>query len=362
MVKGVLMTQTIDQAKAEQFMGKALEDSAGMTATLFAMIGEKLGLYRALADQPATSAELSARTGIDERYALEWLRGQVAAGYLTHDPDTEQYTLPPDHAPVLVNEAGPMFFGGIYQMQLGFLGVVPSLLEAFREGGGVPQSAYNGDTWQGMERFTEAWFANLMIPDWLPAIPDVERQLESGATLADVGCGAGRALFRLAERYPRSKFVGYDAFEGQLNRAEENAKSYGVADRVRFAQRDVARDGLPEKYDIITTFDVIHDSADPVGLMRAIGQSLKSDGSYLMLEINSADNPADNVGPLATFLYGASVLYCMTTSLAQNGAGLGTLGMPEPKVRELGAEAGFGQIVRAPITDNPFNVLYQLKR
>lgn len=356
------MTQTIDQAKAEEFMGKALEDSAGMTATLFAMIGEKLGLFRALADQPATRAELADRAGIAERYALEWLRGEVAAGYLTYDRDTDRYALPPDHAPVLINEAGPMFFGGIYQMQLGMLSVLAPLLEAFRDGNGVPQSAYANDTWLGMERFTEGWFANLMIPDWLPAVPDVERQLESGVTVADVGCGAGQALFRLAERYPRSTFVGYDGFEGQVNLAEGNAKSHGVADRVRFAQRDVARDGLPEQYDIVTTFDVIHDSADPVGLMRAIGAGLKPGGSYLLLEINSADDPADNVGPLATFLYGASVLYCMTTSLAQNGAGLGTLGLPEAKVRALGAEAGFGHVLRAPITDNPFNVLYQLKR
>lgn len=356
------MTQTIDQAKAEEFMGKALGDSAGMTATLFAMIGEKLGLYRALVDQPATSAELAERTGIVERYAREWLRGEVAAGYLTYDAEADQYALPPDHAPVLVNEAGPMFFGGIYQMELGFLSALAPLLEAFREGGGVPQSAYAADTWQGMERFTEGWFANLLVPDWLPAVPDVERQLEAGATVADVGCGAGRALFRLAERYPRSKFVGFDNFEGQLNRAEENAKTYGLSDRVRFEQRDVAGDGLPEHYDIITTFDVIHDSADPVGLMRAIGNGLNAGGSYLLLEINSADDPADNVGPIATFLYGASMLYCMTTSLAQGGAALGTCGMPESKVRELGAEAGFGQITRAPITDNPFNVLFQLKR
>lgn len=356
------MSQTIDQAKAEDFMHKALTDHAGMTATLFAMIGEKLGLFRALADSPATSAELAERAGIAERYAREWLRGELAAGYVTYDRETDRYALPAEYGPVLLDEAGPMFFGGIYQMNRSMLAALDPLLDAFRNGGGVPQTAYPDELWRGMERFTEGWFANLMIPDWLPAVPDVERKLESGAALADVGCGAGRAILRLAERYPRSTFVGYDAFPGQLDRAEQNAKASGVADRVRFEHRDVAGDGLPETYDIITTFDVIHDSADPVGLMRAIGNGLNDGGSYLLLEINSADDPADNVGPLATFLYGASLFYCMTTSLAQGGAGLGTCGMPDAKVRELGGEAGFTQILRAPITDNPFNVLYQLRR
>ncbi|WP_205855743.1 class I SAM-dependent methyltransferase, partial [Phytoactinopolyspora endophytica] len=169
------------------------------------------------------------------------------------------------------------------------------------------------------------------------------------------------ALLRLAERYPRSTFVGIDSFEGQLERARANAEASGLSDRVTFERGDVAVDGLPARYDIVSTFDVVHDSADPLGLMHAIRKGLNSDGIYLLLEINAADEPADNVGPLATFFYGASLLYCMTTSLADGGAGLGTCGMPESRVREFGTKAGFQRVKRAPITENPFNVLYELR-
>jgi 2-polyprenyl-3-methyl-5-hydroxy-6-metoxy-1,4-benzoquinol methylase len=348
----------LDEAKLEAFMGKVLDDLSGTMTTFFCSIGDRLGLFRDLAEHgPTTSAELAERTEINERYASEWLRGLAAAGYLDYQADTGRYALPPEHAEALAREGGPMFVGGPYEMLPGMARTFDGLVEAFRRGGGIAQDAYDPTIWEGMQRFTDTWFENHLLQEWLPTVPHVRERLEQGALLADVGCGSGRAVLKLAQTFPNSTFVGYDAFEGQLSRAVANAAKAGVDDRVRFELLDVAK-GLPELYDVITTFDVIHDSADPLGLITAIRQGTKDDGSYLMLEINCADRHEDNIGPLAAMFYGFSIFYCMTTSLANGGEGLGTCGMPEAKVRELCTVAGFGTVTRLPV-DNPFNVLYE---
>jgi SAM-dependent methyltransferase len=333
---------------------------AGMMTTLFCVVGDRLGLFQALADGgPATSEDLSARAGVDERYAREWLRGLTAAGYLEHDRNAGTFSIPAAHVPVLAEEGGPFFFGGVYQETAGSLPTLGRLIHVFRDGGGVAQSEFGPDLWAGMERFTGAWFDHLLVPVWLPALPETAGLLEAGAEVADVGCGAGRALIRLAETYPKSTFVGFDAFEGQLERARANAAAADLEDRVSFELFDAAK-GLPARYDVITTFDVVHDAVDPLGLMRSIRDALTERGVYVMLEINSADDPADNLGPLAALFYGFSLFYCMTSSLAHGGAGLGTCGMPEARVRQLASEAGFSHVTRAPV-DNPFNVIYELR-
>lgn len=356
-------TQTPDlvpAAAVEEFAGQALGDLAGAMTTIFCAIGDRLGLMAGLRrGGPATSAELAARARVQERYAREWLHGMFAAGYLTYDADARRFSLPAAHARVLAEESGPYFFGGAYQELLGAFPVVHAVIDAFREGGGVAQQAYAPDLWTGMERFTAGWFENLLLQQWLPAVPDVRATLERGAAVADVGCGAGRALIKLAAEFPASTFVGYDAFPGQIERARTNAAATGVGDRVSFRLRDVAA-GLDERYDVITTFDVVHDAVDPLGLLRAIRAALADDGAYLMLEINCADRLEDNAGPVGTVLYGFSLLYCMTTSLAHGGEGLGTCGTPPAKVAELGREAGFSRVERLPL-ENPFNVLYVLR-
>lgn len=344
----------------EEFMGAVLGDFAGFTTTLMNAIGERYGLFKALAEAPATSAELAERTGTNERYVREWLRALTAAEYLRYDREEGRYALPAEHAPVLAEEGGPFFFGGGLQMSFGFLPAVEPVAEAFRSGGGASQSTYGPDLWAGMERFTAGWFDNLLLQDWIPAVPEVRAKLEHGGRVADVGCGAGDALIKLAREFPASRFVGYDIFEGQLDLARRNVAEAGLDDLIELRLADVAA-GLPEPYDVITTFDVVHDAANPLGLVRGIREGLADDGSYLMLEMKSADDPADNVGTIPKFMYGASVFYCMTTSLADGGAGLGTCGMPEARVREIGAEAGFGEVRVAPITENPFNVLYELR-
>jgi SAM-dependent methyltransferase len=341
------------------FAGQALGDVAGTMVTLMCAVGDKLGLFAALdAGGPATAAELAERAGVDERYALEWLRGLASAGYVVAAPD-DRFELPPAHAAVLAREGGAMFLGGGYQELAGMLPQLGRLTEAFRHGGGIPQSAYEADAYDGMARLTNAWFDHHLVGRWLPLLPELHARLEAGASGADVGCGAGRAVIRLAEAYPASTFVGFDAFPEQVERARRAAAAAGVADRVRFEAVDGAH-GVPGSYDVISTFDVVHDAVDPAALVAGIRRSLTDDGTYLMLEMNCADDPAANVGPLATVFYGFSLLYCMTTSLAHGGAGLGTCGCPAPVVRRLGAAAGFGRVRELPIED-AFNRLYELR-
>ena len=356
------MTETaLDEAKMGEFLGKALDDMAGAMTVFQCAIGDRLGLFKDMArNGPATSNELAERAGINERYAREWLGGMTSAGYFSYDPASGRFTLPPEHAPVLADEPGPMFFGGFYEQITGMSRIIEPLLDAFREGGGVPQSAYGDELWSGLERGTASWFENLLVPAWIPAVPEVDSALKRGIDVADVGCGAGRAIIKLAEAYPNSRYTGYDNFPTQVDRAKAAAEAAGVTDRARFVVADVAQ-GLEETYDLITTFDVIHDSADPLGLLTAIHAALRPEGRYLCLDVNCSDKVEENVGPLATMMYGASVFYCMTTSLSQGGEGLGTLGLHEKKMRELAVAAGFSSVELAPI-ENPFNVLYVLKR
>ena len=189
----------------------------------------------------------------------------TSAGYVTYDAATRRFTLPPEHAAALADEGGPMFFGGVYEMLLSASSVIDRIAEAFRAGGGVPQSVYDDRFWDGMERFSGGWFDNLLASQWLASMPDVERKLVQGADVADVGCGRGRALIRMAHSFPASRYVGYDAFAPSIERATTLAREAGVADRVRYEVRDAASD-LPGRFDVITTFDVLHDAADPVAV------------------------------------------------------------------------------------------------
>jgi SAM-dependent methyltransferase len=350
----------LDQAKTEAFVGKVLGDTSATLTTILAALGDRLGLFKELSSNgPATSEQLALRASIDERYAREWLGGMSAAGYLEYDPSTKSFSLPPEHAPALGQESGPFFFGGVYQMLPSMLGILDQLTQAFRNGGGVPQSAYDASLWDGMERFTGCWFENLLTQEWIPAMPDVQAKLERGASVADVGCGRGRALIKLAQTFPNSRYIGYDAFGPTIERASQNAAAAGVSERVNFRQLD-ATSGLPEKYDLITTFDVVHDAVDPLGLLRSIREALQPDGIYVCLDINCSDKLEENVGPLGAMFHGFSVLYCMTTSLSRGGAGLGTVGFHESKVKELCGEAGFSNVRRLPL-ENPFNNLYEIK-
>ena len=352
---------SIDSAKQEAFVGQVLANASAAMVTTLAALGDRLGLFKTLAASgPATSVEIAARAGIVERYAREWLGGMTSAGYITYDPATRCFALPPEHVAALADEGGPMFFGGVFEMVLSASSVVDRVAEAFRAGGGVPQSAYDDRFWDGMERFSGGWYDNLLVQQWLPAMPDVQRRLRDGADMADVGCGRGRALIRLAQAYPASRYVGYDAFAPSVERATAQAREAGVADRVRYEVRDAASE-LPGRFDVITTFDVIHDAVDPVAVLRSIFRALKPDGIYVCLDANCSDKLEENTGPIGSIFHGISILYCMTTSLAGGGAGLGTLGLHEHKLRDLATVIGFREVRRMPIED-PFNNVYELRR
>jgi SAM-dependent methyltransferase/DNA-binding transcriptional ArsR family regulator len=349
----------MDESRAEQFTGRVLTDTAAAATIVMAALGDRLGLFRQLAQAgPATSGELASRTGLSERYVREWLSGMRAAGYVEFDPTEDRFWLPAEHVPTLASEPGPAFFGGVHQELIGAIQRYDQVAAAFRDGGGVAPADLHPDVWAGTSRFTAQWHQNMLVQQWLPLVPDTSAKLSAGARVADVGCGTGQALIALAGAFPAVTGVGYDAYPPVIDQARRVAAAAGVADRVSYEVLDAAT-GLPETFDVVTTFDVVHDAADPLGLLRSIRDALNPDGRYLCLEINCADRPADNVGPIASLLYGFSLLYCMTTSLAQDGEGLGTLGLPESNLRHLAGKAGFSQIRRAEM-DNPFNTLYEL--
>jgi 2-polyprenyl-3-methyl-5-hydroxy-6-metoxy-1,4-benzoquinol methylase len=351
----------MDENRAAEFTGRVLADTAAAATVVLAALGDRTGLFKELAaGGPGTSGELARRTGLAERYVREWAAGLHAAGYLAYDEAQQRFDLPAEHAPTLATEPGPAFFGGVHQELIGAIQRYDGVVAAFRSGGGVRADELHPDVAAGTSRFTAQWHRNMLVSTWLPLVPAIEEALRAGARVADVGCGTGLALIELARAFPAITGVGYDVSVAAVAAAREAAASAGVADRVSYQVLDVG-EGLPESYDVITTFDVVHDAVDPVGLLRSIREALSPGGRYLCLEINCSDRLTENVGPIATLLYGFSMLYCMTTSLAEGGEGLGTLGLPEPVLARLAAKAGFGQVRRISM-DNPFNSLYELAR
>jgi 2-polyprenyl-3-methyl-5-hydroxy-6-metoxy-1,4-benzoquinol methylase len=348
-----------DQARADAFVGKVLGDTVGLATTAMASLGDRLGLFKDLAHNGAsTSAELAQRTGTQERYVREWLGAMSNAGYLEYDPIEVRYTLPPEHAPVLAQEAGPAFFGGVHEEFVGLLGSFEKLLGHVRLGGGLSLDDYPASMYEGIDRFTAGWFENLLIPVWLPLVPHVVTKLQNGARVADVGCGRGRALIKLAQSFPESRFVGYEVHGPNVDHAIESVRAAGLEDRITIRHAD-ASDGLSGRYDLVTTFDVVHDAVNPRGMLRAIRNALQPDGTYLCLEINCSDKPEENQGPIGALFQSCSVMLCLTLSLSGGGEGLGTLGLHEPKLRELASGAGFSNVRRIQM-DNPFNNLYEL--
>ena len=350
---------TIDSARAETFAEKVMNDFAGSSACYLGAIGDALGLFTDLAEHgEATSAELASRTGLDERYLREWLAGVHAAGYVILDRASGRFELPAECVPVLAQEAGPLFLGPAFRDSVEKGETFDALLSAFRQGGGISMSEFPAQSRETLARMTAPWFEHALADDWIPRLPDVAAALEAGASVADIGCGRGAAVIRLATTYPRSRFIGYDLHPADIAYAIAAAKDAGIDDRVGFEVRDVTT-GLPGDFDVITTFDVIHDAADPAGILRAIRTALAPAGRYVCVDINCAERPEDNIGPVATMLYAFSLNYCLTVSLAEGGTGLGTCGLSEPVLRRMADEAGFSGVRHIPV-DDPFNTVYEL--
>jgi SAM-dependent methyltransferase len=352
-------TQELDQARLEAFVERIVLDVGTAMRGGLVYIGDRLGIFKSLADAGhVTSAQLAERTGLNERYLREWLGSMATAEYVEHDAEADTYHLPPEHALPLSDEEFPFFTGGFLQMVVPTVAVAPQVAEAFKTGKGVTQDEYLPDMYEAIERGTAPWYKHQLVQNWIPELDGAQAKLEAGGTALDVGCGGGRAPITIAKAFPEAKVSGYDIHAGSIERARENAAAEGVADRVTFevgGEADLPKDS----FDLVTTFDVVHDSVDPVGLMSGIRESLREDGSYLMLEMNASADVEENRNPLGKMLYNVSTLYCMTTSLAHDGAGIGAC-MGEEKARELAYAAGFSHFRKLPLED-PFSVLYELK-
>ncbi len=346
----------MEESEVELFLNKVVKDTSGLAVTIMAALGDRLGLFKDLAaNGPAGSSEFAKRTGINERYAKEWLAGMTCAGYLEYDPVSQLFTLPHAHEPVLAQEGGPFFLGGTHQMLLGMLATVGLLEKAFRTGNGIPMAAYDENTWEGIERDMTGIYEAKLLKEWIPAIPDVQAMLEKGVRVADVGCGSSRVLIMLAKAFPKSRYVGLDPFKPLIERAKANAEAAGVSDLVSYKVLDTPI-GIPDQYDLITTFNVIHEASNPLGLLRTIRKSLRPGGRYVCVDVKCEEALEDNVGPFAALRYGFSLLYCMSTSLAEGREALGTMGLHEGKMRQLCREAGFTSVKLVPLEKSLRNI------
>jgi 2-polyprenyl-3-methyl-5-hydroxy-6-metoxy-1,4-benzoquinol methylase len=359
------MTTTVgnidfDKAKktAEQVFG--LIGGAVISAMIY--LGDRLGLYRALQGaEPLTSEELARKTGLHERWVREWLQGQAAARLLDYLGEG-RFALSPEAALVLADEQSPLFLAGGFCALPQQMAVVERLPESFRSGVGLPYDAFGPEGARGIERLLAPWFRTQLVPVALPKLEGVMAKLRAGAKVADVGCGAGVALIEMAKVYPQSAFHGYDISRYALARAEANKAQAGVHN-VTF--HDAASDALPgdASFDFITTFDCIHDMTHPEVVIRAIRQAIQPQGTWLIADVHGQATFEENLtaNPLAPLMYGFSVLGCMSSALSEpGGAGLGTLGFPEPVARRMVTEAGFTRFHTHDF-ENPINAYYEVR-
>jgi SAM-dependent methyltransferase len=347
----------VDQKKLEAFVGKAVGDlGAALTATLVT-IGDKLGLYKALAAGPATAEELATRAGMAERYIREWLNAQAAAGYVMYDPTAGRYFLTEEQAECFTNEESPACVLGGFQAMVAAMKAAPKVMEGFQTGRGVGWHEHDPELFHGTERFFRPGYNMHLVSGWIPALEDVLPKLEAGATVADIGCGHGASTIIMAKSFPRSRFRGFDYHPPSVEAARKRAEQAGVADRVTF---DVAAaKDFPGTYDLIAFFDCLHDMGDPVGAAAHVRQALRPDGTWLLVEPFAGDRVEDNLNPIGRVFYSASTLVCTPASLAQEvGAALGAQA-GEARIRDVMEQAGFTRFRRA--TQTPFNLVYEVR-
>jgi SAM-dependent methyltransferase len=340
----------------EEFAHKALGDVAGALTSSLVVIGDKLGLYKALARGSATPGELAARTGTTERYVREWLNAQAAAGYVTYEGG--RYTLPPAHAACLTDEDSPACVLGAFQGMTAAMRANGKVAEGFKSGCGVGWHEHDPELFVGVERFFRPGYNAHLVSDWIPALDGVQEKLERGARVADVGCGLGASTIILAKAFPRSKFVGFDYHAASIEKARERARAAGVADRVSFEV--AAAKAFPgDNYDVVAFFDCLHDMGDPVGAARHVRQALAPDGTWLLVEPMAGDRVEDNLNPVGRLFYSVSTLVCTPASLAQEvGLALGAQA-GEGRLRDVLEQAGFTRIRRA--TETPFNLVLEAR-
>ncbi len=340
-------------------MFRAVDEVGATLNAALVVMGDKLGLYRALAGAgPLSPADLAERTGTAERYVREWLNAQAAGGFVEYDPESGHYTLPPEQAVALTDEESPAYLPGFFQMALGSVIDSPRIAEAARSGEGFGWHEHDHDVHEGCERFFRPGYNANLVSSWLPALDGVVAKLEHGARVADIGCGHGASTILMAQAFPQSTFVGSDYHEGSIETARTRAEQAGVADRVRFETASAATHP-GEGYDLVTMFDCLHDMGDPVGAARQVRELLAPDGTWMIVEPAAGDRVEDNLNPIGRAYYGFSTLLCTPASLSQEvGLALGAQA-GEARIREVVESAGFSHFRR--VAETPFNLVFEAR-
>ncbi len=355
-----MTTTTVDPSAIEAFVHRFAADLAAVAHAATVVIGDKLGLYRALAELgPSTPADLATATRCDERYLREWLCAQAASDYVNYDAATGRFHLDEAQAACLADESSPTFLAGGMAVVSSMHKDEPAIADAFRSAGGVAWGAHHHDLFIGTERFFRPGYVANLTTAWIPALEGVEAKLAAGARVADIGCGHGVSTILMAETYPASTFVGVDNHAASIETARARAKEAGVDGRVRF---EVAAAALPgDGYDLVCIFDALHDMGDPTAAARRIRQSLAPDGTFLLVEPNAGDRLEDNLNLVGRIFYSASTLVCTPASRAEGGPAAACLGAQagEARLAEVCRNAGFTRFRRA--TETPFNIVLEAR-
>lgn len=348
----------VDMDKLNAFVGQFVGDLGAAVHTGMVVIGEKLGLYKALAEGPMSSTELAARTSTDERYVREWLASQAAGGYITYNENTSKFSLSEEQAFTLVNEDSPAYIPGAFQLALGSLAAVPRIAESFRSGAGMGWHEHDDAVFHGCEKFFRPGYAANLVSSWIPSLPGVKAKLEAGARVADVGCGKGASTILMAKAFPKSRFFGFDYHDKSIEGAREIAKREGLSDRITFEVAK-AKEFPGKDYDLVAVFDCLHDMGDPVGAATHVRNSLGKDGTWMIVEPFANDELKDNLNPVGRVYYSFSTLLCTPCSRSQEVALCLGAQSGEKRIRDVVASAGFSRFRRA--AETPFSVVYEAR-
>lgn len=351
------MAGAIDDAKFHAFVGKMLGDLGGGMSVPTVRLGLRLGLFDALAEAPATAADLARRAGgLHERYVREWALAQTANGYVDYDPATQQFSLSPEQAMVFHHRDSPVYLAGAFDLVAAMIEAEPKVEQCFRHGTGVRWGDHAGCLFCATGAFFRPGYVNNIVQSWIPALDGVEAKLRAGANVADVGCGVGFSTLLMAQAYPESRFTGYDFHEPSIEEARRHAAQHGLGDRVTFEAAS-AKDIGEGDFDLITMYDCLHDMGDPRGCAAHMRRILAPGGSWMIVEPIAGDRPEDNMNPVGRLYYNASTMICVPTSLDQEvGEGLGAQA-GEARLSEVIREGGFSSVRRA--TEGPFNMVLQ---
>lgn len=348
----------IDEGKLNAFMGQFVQDIGAVMHAATVVVGDRLGLYKKIAEGPGTAEELARRTETDVRYLREWLSAQAASGYLQYDPASQRFSMSEEQAMALAEEGSPAFIPGAFQIAVAQFKAVPKMVQAMRTGLGLGWHEHDSSLFDGTERFFRPGYAANLVSQWIPALQGVEARLQRGAQVADVGCGHGASTLLMAQAYPASSFVGFDYHGPSIERARANAKEAGVEGRVRF-EVATAKDFNGGAYDMVSVFDCLHDMGDPVGAAQHVRDSLKPDGTWMIVEPFANDRLEDNLNPVGRVFYSASTFICTPASRSQEvGLCLGAQA-GEARMRDVVTRGGFSSFRRA--SETPFNLVYEAR-